>query len=250
MAETKKKVAPSIGTIARQGGVVVVEVGPEHVRYEVHKTLLVHHSGYFRGALSESWREAEDFKAVIEDVEPTTFNVFLSWLYTGKTPTDDGEWIHVAEANIPGDDGSSGAKLVEVMALQAIAFGDRSLTPSFQEAVRNHFVDIHCNRAPPQYTSVIYAYTNMAKDNPILDLHAEKQAWYWNDDDDNEEERSLRPELPNNFLVRVMQKFAALRGARELEYEPPLDRSKYYFHPRKGQDKGDSTGADREEKHG
>lgn len=51
-------------------GTVFLEAGPDRRRYDVHKALLVHHSGYFRNALKGPWKEAEEGVLTLEDVEP------------------------------------------------------------------------------------------------------------------------------------------------------------------------------------
>ena len=45
---------------------------PDRVRYAVHKDLLTQYSGYFRGALSHWWQEAEDKRITLEDVDTGT----------------------------------------------------------------------------------------------------------------------------------------------------------------------------------
>lgn len=177
-------------------------------------------------------------------------NVFLNWLYTRKIPTYDYDWIHVAEAIVPSNGIASLRKTADLMALQAMIFGDRFLIPNFQEAVHNYLVDLHMNEPrPAYYASIIYAYANPTKGNPILDLFAEVQARYWDDGQDEVEELLLRPELPNDFLVRVMQKHAAYRGTAEDKHEP-LEPSSYCLRPHKGNDNGEGAGAERDKEHG
>jgi hypothetical protein len=57
-------------TALRSEGIVTVEVGKEHVKYPLHKSVLVYHSEYFARALNGPWTEAEDRKVVLEDLEP------------------------------------------------------------------------------------------------------------------------------------------------------------------------------------
>ena len=64
----------------------VVEVGPEERRYNIHRTLLIHHSEYFCGALRWPRKDALDFVISLEDIEPGIFNVFVNWLYTQRLP--------------------------------------------------------------------------------------------------------------------------------------------------------------------
>ena len=51
---------------------MILEIGPKHIKYCIHKALLVHHSEYFRNALKGPWKEAEEGVIRLEDVEPAT----------------------------------------------------------------------------------------------------------------------------------------------------------------------------------
>jgi hypothetical protein len=39
---------------------VVVEIGPDKIKYHVYKSLLFHHSGYFYKGLAGLWKEARE----------------------------------------------------------------------------------------------------------------------------------------------------------------------------------------------
>lgn len=49
-----------MSSVATEGDVVVVKVGPKLVEYRLHSTTLVHNSEYFRQALSKNWKEGEE----------------------------------------------------------------------------------------------------------------------------------------------------------------------------------------------
>ena len=62
--------------------VIKVEIGPNHTEYYVHPGLLSHHSEYFKRALNGSWKEAEDWMIMLEDVEcPTCQYTFTNEEY-------------------------------------------------------------------------------------------------------------------------------------------------------------------------
>lgn len=48
---------------------VVIEVGPKHTRYHVHKAFLSHHSEFFRIALQRPLNEAEEGSVKLHDVD-------------------------------------------------------------------------------------------------------------------------------------------------------------------------------------
>lgn len=49
-------------------GPITLIIGPDHEKRYIHKALLVHHSEYFRKALSGPWKEAEEGIVRLEDV--------------------------------------------------------------------------------------------------------------------------------------------------------------------------------------
>lgn len=64
-------------------------VGTEAQPFSVHKELLCHHAGYFRSAYSSGLREAQEDLFAIDDIGPTTFRIFVHWMYTGRIILDN-----------------------------------------------------------------------------------------------------------------------------------------------------------------
>jgi hypothetical protein len=197
---------------------VSIEVGPEHRRYVLHKALLLHYSDYFRNALNGSWMEAEDRTITLDDVEPGTFNVFVDWLYSQKFPTTDKDWQVVTETEDESD----------LNIIKTCAFGDRFMVPKLFQDANNHYVDAKLNLS--LYSIVIYAFNNLRSDTPLLkflvDLHC--AVWQRTCDDTDEDEKALQPQLPNDFLVRVMYRYSELRETKIDGTE--LDRCSYHVH--------------------
>jgi hypothetical protein len=50
-------------------GTVVIEIGPEHKKYYVHRALLIQYSEYFRKALQGPWKEAQNGVVRLEDID-------------------------------------------------------------------------------------------------------------------------------------------------------------------------------------
>ena len=63
-------VLPSAVALEGPSAIVIIQVGPEHRRYYLHKAFLIHYSEYFRKALSGPWKEAEEGVIPLEDIEP------------------------------------------------------------------------------------------------------------------------------------------------------------------------------------
>jgi len=56
---------------------ILVRVGEEKKDYALHKRLLVHHSEYFRGALSGNFRETSVGVILLNDITTKCFDLFV-----------------------------------------------------------------------------------------------------------------------------------------------------------------------------
>jgi len=88
------------------------------------------------------------------------------------------------------------------------------------------------NSAPP-YEDVIYGFAKLRTDHPILDLLVETHCRQFHEELDSEEngEIELRPQLPIEFLIRVMLRYSNLR--RKMASWPKigdLNRCDYHGH--------------------
>ena len=78
--------------MAAGSNTIVIKVGPNGKEYNLHTGLLIHHLGYFRGALSGAFRETDDGVVPLLDVDTDAFDVFVDWAYQG-TLREDLEYI-------------------------------------------------------------------------------------------------------------------------------------------------------------
>lgn len=69
--------------VTKTNHMITIKVGSGRTTYHVHKALLVHHSGYFRKALQECWKEGRDRCVSLDDLDldSQAFDVFVDWLY-------------------------------------------------------------------------------------------------------------------------------------------------------------------------
>ncbi|KAJ8112973.1 hypothetical protein OPT61_g4788 [Boeremia exigua] len=152
-------------TLVRQG-VVTVEVGPDRIKYFVHRTLLEQHSEYFKKALNGPWKEAEDRTVRLEDVDCGAFGVFVDWLYTRKLPAKLHEWVAEEYQHDQHVRWHAG---VQVAMVKSCAFANRMLSPVLQHAIEleiiDHFV-VHNNK--PYYEAVILAFNSLPPERPVL----------------------------------------------------------------------------------
>ncbi|KAF2098500.1 hypothetical protein NA57DRAFT_75742 [Rhizodiscina lignyota] len=63
---------------------VTITVGSEKKAFVVHKDLICHYSKYFKAAFGGNFKEAEEKKSNLPDVETETFEIFVAWLYKQK----------------------------------------------------------------------------------------------------------------------------------------------------------------------
>jgi hypothetical protein len=56
---------------------VLVRIGPNSTCYQILRALPLHYADYFRGALQPCWKEGEEQKIVIEDLETAPFVIFV-----------------------------------------------------------------------------------------------------------------------------------------------------------------------------
>lgn len=113
--------------------------------------------------------------------------------------------------------------------VKAIALGDRLAAASFKEAVNYSFVDFHYQKpSSVWYRVVIEAFNLLPSGNPILDFLVDCQCMFWKETYDDDKERELEPELPNEFLIRTMHKFGKMRDNRK--ERKLLDKCSYHEH--------------------
>jgi hypothetical protein len=108
---------------------------------------------------------------------------------------------------IPPDNAISCASL---LLLKATVFGDRFLAASFRRLAHNTYVDSYLADEEIAfsvgYKEVIWAFENIAEDNPILAFMIHLQCAVWEACSDSKKEKELRSQLPHKFLLDVMLK--------------------------------------------
>ncbi|KAF2117668.1 hypothetical protein BDV96DRAFT_464751, partial [Lophiotrema nucula] len=140
-------------------------VGPEKKAYTLHKALLVHHSGYFRGALSGDWVEAKEGTIHLEDVHTGAFNIFVNWIYAGQLPTSprSGEFAPHDPEEFPGCSFAIGR-------LRAYILADMLIVPSLKDALFDIEYKWYSVLQPPRVKVAIFAFENLPATDPFLQL--------------------------------------------------------------------------------
>ncbi|KAH6858575.1 hypothetical protein AA0119_g8052 [Alternaria tenuissima] len=211
---------------ATTGEVVAIAIGPNKKVFRLHKDILCRESEYFRTAYNGRWKEAEE-GVTLEDVEVEVFKIFVRWLYTQQTPDSEDYDQEDEEGEYPG------VEKFGFMLLKACIFANRFLVADFERITHNLIIDHFLKCQCAWYKHIIFAYENLPEDSLVLKLMVELQCLYWSMDDDDEKEKRSRPDLPKEFLIQVMGRFAELRG-RDIEPEE-LRGEDFYMRKERGE---------------
>jgi len=210
-------------TMARECSMIDIEIN--HATYRVHEALLLHHSDYFRKALQQCWKEGEERKVVLNDLEPKAFDVFVDWLYTQKLPEKREDWLPLkTNEELP-----SYLPSVDVLRLKVYVIADRLGARDLLHAINNKFVDDEIESAP-YYNSIIYAFDNIPSGRRILNLLVDSHCANSEEADDAEFQggQELHSQLPHDFLLQVMHRYR--QKCEDREWDEDLVACDYHEH--------------------
>ncbi|KAH7084946.1 hypothetical protein BKA63DRAFT_6393 [Paraphoma chrysanthemicola] len=204
--ETASAKAPLVGNTVSEG-IVIVAVGKEGTPYHVHKALLIHHSDYFRKALSGPWKEAREGLVTLEDVEPSTFTIFCHWLYTQKFPENESEWEALLSFDERLDWRDEGLQACAA----GYALGDRLMAQSFRRATIETAVTqfdgtYFADSGGRAVTS--FAFATLPASCGLLQFLGD--SYCANSVKDEDSTLAAQDELPRAFLRRVLLRFQEL----------------------------------------
>lgn len=178
------------------------------MKYQIFEIFLTHHSEYFKRALAGIWRETSDNIVVLEnDVEPSTFNLFVEWLYTQELPAMSPDWRRIADPLHPY---SVSAKMLR---LKLYVFADRFVVPRLREQLNRAIVNDYDSDCPAleEYKTITYAFHNLPPTDPILDLIVDRYFMVWRLDLDEGEDEEAYETLPHEFLLRFYKRVGKWR---------------------------------------
>jgi hypothetical protein len=210
-------------SVAAQGEIVTIFVGPEKKRYSIHKDVICHHSEYFRTAYNGRWKEADE-GVTLDDVEVGIFNIFVHWLYTQQLPP--GNLRGIAYPNEALESHDKEECFYGSGQLRVCAFGNRFLVAELERIAHNNFVDNELGGlCGASYQDIIFAYENLPGHSSILNLMVKLQCHCWSSFLDSSKEKQIRLDLPKAFLVDIMIRQAEIRDKRrEGKWESAEDR--------------------------
>ncbi|KAH5498417.1 hypothetical protein HBI52_183580 [Parastagonospora nodorum] len=176
---------------------VTIEIGPKPKTFQVSRALLAQHS-LFRNFQTHSTSGSEH-KFVFKDLSPRAFNIFLGWLHTGSLPETMEDWLE----HLP----------------------NISLLELDLKYVENNFT-------APWLAEVIFAFAHIPHDRRILNLLVDchcngsisrKELAF-------DEGPELQHQLPIEFFLRVMDRYAYLRQYDDGGEEPLFIKCDYHEH--------------------
>jgi hypothetical protein len=216
---------PRFGAIARENNIVVVEIGPEHTKYGIHKALLTTHSEYFRKELQKCWKEGEECKVVIDDVEPAVFDIIVHWLYTEEMTDGKHTWLGLGLLRTYGTNGKFYEWYYDVkeamLLFKTYVLADRLGMLRLRNILNNMFTDALV-LFDPHLEVIIYAFNNIPSGRPVLRLLVDSHCRFYTGlssatFDEDKMDIALEPHLPADFLTRVVRRYAYLRDQQALE---------------------------------
>ena len=130
-------------------------VGEEQKKFFVHKKLICHYSGFFRGALEGNFAEAEDNVVELEDDHPDLFALFVTWLYTKHINLT----INASEAQIPLPPAVS--ENYSEVAVRLWVLADKLQARRFGNAVISEFHSILTGpKSSIRYAALVYTWSH------------------------------------------------------------------------------------------
>ena len=136
---------------------VTVGDGEEQQHYTLHKNLLIQKSSYFRAALTADFKEAVDGAITLSEEDPSTFQHFVQWLYTGsvlKPPSTTAECL-----------------------TRVYVLGDRLQCPDLQSVCYKEIRFVLQKTQWPSVAAVKYLYENTASGCELRTFYAEVVSW-------------------------------------------------------------------------
>ncbi|KAH4616360.1 hypothetical protein HBH55_208580 [Parastagonospora nodorum] len=207
-------------------GTIILEIGPDRLKYYVHKALLVHYSEYFRNALKGPWKEAEEGVVKLVDVQPAAVNIFMHWLYIQDLPRehDFRAWEDILARERQTN--------FEIAMIRAYAFADRFLIPTFRRAINKTIVEYFKCGDPALVCNIpdlaTEAFSKIPADRPILQFLVDEYCYWWTVGCETSDPPINLKEAPPAFLARSVRSYRTL-----LEYSRAgngVNQCCYYEH--------------------
>jgi hypothetical protein len=184
-----------------------VLVGPNHARFVVHEALLVHHSEFFRAALTGNFKEAEEKVVKMADTEPYIFECFVHWLYYQRFPDaskgDDEELVKIWGS-------ADEAHTLITNLVKIYVMGDQNIMPRLQrdalDSVFHHISYTHCTLPDDDHVKCAFDYLD--PEDPLCRYLVDANFYGDNclDDDFNPYDISENFDWPIEYLLALARR--------------------------------------------
>ena len=185
--------------------------------------MLTHYSGFFRGALNGNFHEAKTKTVTLADDNPTTFELFVHWLYyqdfPNKNRNDDPELVKSFYSKGFPDD----RKVVKLY-----VFGDEYEV----EHLRRDAIDLlfrsmeDPNSLLPYPESTEYAFAHLSADDPMCRLLVDLFCRYEILDDDAGHEEFVNIA----FLQTMWHRYVYFCRTKDVDIDDKLSLCNYHEH--------------------
>ncbi|KAM0797440.1 hypothetical protein BDR22DRAFT_892292 [Usnea florida] len=131
--------------------IIYVNVGPTRERFGIHKSLLSHHSSYFKAALEGGFEESKTGVINLRDEDPDVFWAFKEWLYSDAVayqhyPTHDGKWSAL---------------------INFYVFAEKNIIPKFQNALIDAMIGFASESETYTKRVISLAWVNTPTSSPL-----------------------------------------------------------------------------------
>ncbi|KAF2662292.1 hypothetical protein K491DRAFT_739553 [Lophiostoma macrostomum CBS 122681] len=206
---------------------ILIKVGPDETKFHVHKSLLIRHSGYFKGALgSETFKEAQDNVVTLPDVEPETFEDFTAFLYSKLLYTNRrlpprwaGKYGENQWDQSPGYIHAGQRDYLRILGLYV--FADRFLVQELKDFTLE-LCETWYIVQPLNAEAIVYAFANLPASDPLLNILIDGSSEYGNVPEDEKDKQECMEQLPREFMFRVMQRMFKDRNEHNCFDEDPV----------------------------
>jgi hypothetical protein len=169
-------------------GLVIIMINEG--RRNVHRALLLEHSGWFRYALNV------EVPGMARVPQIPLVDIFVRWMYYATLETH----------NWPGED---------LALVKAIELGNRLLAPAFTRAVKMYLVDKYTgagdDRPGPSLDAIVYAYQKLPPNDTVHMLFVNAHVFF-RYPSPVPGQREIERSLPHEFLLAVARVYAQNKG--------------------------------------
>ncbi|CAN9306467.1 unnamed protein product [Alternaria sp. RS040] len=183
-----------------------VVVGPEALSFTVHLDLLIHHSPFFRAALTGSFKEADEKLVTLPDTASNTFELFVHWLYYQRLPieTDSSELLALYR------DAEDDEVLYENL-VSLYIFCDKYYVPGLKrECLDTLFYQITENPYLSEFNIIRRTFNNLETNrDPLCRLLVDYYCYWASEDCWTLKEVQ---DLPSTFVAKAMARYTNFKS--------------------------------------